>query len=110
MELRALQVQSQEWRERCFPPEHRTAAMQAMGVAEETGELCHAILKMTQGIRGSEYEHKVEAADAVGDIIIYLAGVCSSLDLDLDDCVHTAWAQVKNRDWSTYKETGVADA
>jgi NTP pyrophosphatase (non-canonical NTP hydrolase) len=83
--------------------------LQALGVCEEAGELAHAVLKMTQGIRGTEKEHLNEAADAVGDIVIYLAGLCSSLELSLQACVDEAWLQVLERDWSKNKETGVQD-
>lgn len=105
-----LQKNSQAWREHSFPPEHRTAPLQALGVCEEAGELAHAVLKMEQGIRGSRSEHVIAAADAVGDIIIYLAGLCTSLNINLHSCVYKAWLEVANRDWSQYKETGVADA
>jgi NTP pyrophosphatase (non-canonical NTP hydrolase) len=78
-----------------------------LGVAEECGELAHAILKRKQGIRGDSAYHVGQAADAVGDIIIYLTGVCSSLGLDLETCVENAWKEVRERDWSEHKETGV---
>lgn len=98
------------WREHCFPPQHRSPVMQALGVAEEAGELAHAILKMEQGIRGSEAQHVNEAIDAVGDIIIYLSGIASSLGFDLETAVKTAWSEVASRDWSKHKETGIEDA
>ena len=107
LDLQELQDKTQLWREHSFPPEHRTAVMQALGGAEEAGELAHAILKMEQGIRGDKIKHVGEVADSVGDIIIYLAGICSSLDLDLQTCVEAAWAEVSKRDWSKNPETGL---
>lgn len=107
--LYILQRRSQEWRENSFPPEHRTAPLQALGVCEEAGELAHAVLKLEQGIRGTREHHIMTAADAVGDIIIYLAGVCSALELDLENCVADAWHEVSQRDWSKNKETGVSE-
>lgn len=106
MDLVRLQEESQAWREQSFPPEHRTAPLQALGVCEEAGELAHAVLKMEQGIRGSRDVHLMEAADAAGDIVIFLAGLCTSLGLNLGACVDSAWNQVKDRDWSQHKETG----
>jgi NTP pyrophosphatase (non-canonical NTP hydrolase) len=84
MELDKLQKDSQEWREKSFPPEHRTAPLQALGVCEEAGELAHAILKMEQGIRGDTAAHMAEAIDAVGDIVIYLCGLCTTLGLNIE--------------------------
>jgi NTP pyrophosphatase (non-canonical NTP hydrolase) len=104
-----LQINAQKWREHSFPPEHRSVELQALGVCEEAGELAHAILKMKQGIRGSEVEHMTEARDAVGDIIIYLAGVCSSLGISLHSCVYAAWIGVAQRDWSKNKTDGVSN-
>ena len=43
-----------------------------LGMCEEAGELVHAVLKMSQGIRGSEAEHTDAIKDALGDILIYL--------------------------------------
>jgi NTP pyrophosphatase (non-canonical NTP hydrolase) len=104
--LSFLQEESQRWREHSFPAEHRTPELQVLGVSEECGELAHAVLKMKQGIRGTDEDHLFEAADAVGDIVIYLAGVCSSLGLDLHACVSAAWWQVASRDWSVNKQDG----
>ena len=42
-----------------------------IGVGEEVGELLHAVLKMSQGIRGDQQSHFVEIRDAVGDIVVY---------------------------------------
>jgi NTP pyrophosphatase (non-canonical NTP hydrolase) len=106
--LASLQVNSQAWREHSFPTEHRTAPLQALGVCEEAGELAHAVLKMEQGIRGDRIQHMSEAADAVGDIVIYLAGLCTSLGLDLETCVRETWRGVAERDWSKHKGDGVS--
>lgn len=108
--LTFLQRESQKWREHSFPPEHRTVELQVLGVCEEAGELAHAILKMKQGIRGDEVQHMAEATDAIGDIVIYLAGVASSLNTSLHACVYKAWLEVADRDWSQYKESGIEDA
>lgn len=108
LSLRRLQHESQRWREHSFPPEHRTAELQALGVCEEAGELAHAILKSAQGIRGSDMDLRAAAGDAVGDTIIYLAGLCTSKGLDLEECVANAWKEVAERDWSKYKQDGIA--
>lgn len=102
-----LQRNSQAWREHSFPPEHRTAPLQALGVCEEAGELAHAVLKMEQGIRGDSEQHTKEVVDAVGDIVIYLAGLCTSLGISLQAAVYSTWIGVANRDWSKFKQDGV---
>jgi NTP pyrophosphatase (non-canonical NTP hydrolase) len=56
-----------------------------LGLIEECGELAHAVLKMDQGIRGTPEQHIAAAKDAVGDILIYLLGYCTSIELQLQD-------------------------
>jgi NTP pyrophosphatase (non-canonical NTP hydrolase) len=107
MDFRQLQQDARVWREHNFPIEHRTAQLQVLGVCEETGELSHSVLKMTQGIRGTHDKHIDSAKDAVGDIVIYLTGVCDALGLDLEDCVRMAWTEVSTRDWSKHKDNGI---
>ena len=107
--LSYLQGQAEAWREHSFPPEHRTAVLQALGVCEEAGELAHAVLKMEQGIRGTTEEHKAAAADAAGDIVIYLTGLCSALGINLEEAIYNAWDEVKQRDWSKNKGDGVTE-
>ncbi len=107
--LRELQHLSHEWRKANFPPETITPMHQALGVAEEVGELCHAILKMEQGIRGTREHHLETAADSVGDIVVFLAGVCSTLDIDLDLAVQKAWDQVSRRNWKDNPDTGLME-
>jgi NTP pyrophosphatase (non-canonical NTP hydrolase) len=49
------------------------------GIAEEAGELSHAYLKLSQGIRGDAAKHKADACDAVGDILVYLVSYCTKM-------------------------------
>lgn len=50
-----------------------------LGVYEEAGELCHAQLKMEQGIRGTSDTLEAEMRDAIGDIMIYSMNFLSSI-------------------------------
>ena len=50
-----------------------------MGICEESGELCHAQLKLEQNIRGSAEEHEEEMFDAVGDMMIYIMNYMSGM-------------------------------
>ena len=104
MNLYDLQKEVKEWAERNFPDAEKVDPV--LGVAEETGELCHAILKMKQKIRGTEDQHRANAFDAVGDIVIYLADVCNKYNLDLQAAVATTWFKVKKRNWKDDPEKG----
>lgn len=102
--LRGLQVQHKLWLDHNFPNQQAHDAL--LGLVEEVGELAHAHLKAAQGIRGTLEEHRAEASDAIGDIVIYLASYCNSNDYDLHKCVETAWEEVRGRDWRASPTTG----
>jgi NTP pyrophosphatase (non-canonical NTP hydrolase) len=78
-----------------------------LGVVEECGELAHSMLKSIQGIRGSQQQHEAAMRDAVGDVIIYLADLCSRSGWDMQEIMEDTWEQVSARDWKRYPETGV---
>lgn len=67
----ALQETLWEWQAHNFgeqgPPRHAL-----LGMCEEAGELVHAVLKLSQGIRGTELSHHEAILDALGDIVVYL--------------------------------------
>jgi NTP pyrophosphatase (non-canonical NTP hydrolase) len=77
-----------------------------MGLVEEVGELSHALLKQKQGIRGSADDHEAAAKDAVGDIVIFLANLCSARGWDMDQIVIDTLAEVVGRDWKRYPDSG----
>ena len=103
-ELDRLQELMHEWRQYNFP--NADADQQLLGVFEECGELSHARLKTIQGIRKNENLVDLEI-DAIGDIMVYLAGYCSYRGLSLGFCLERAWSEVKNRDWIKYPNNGV---
>ncbi len=80
MKFDELQREQKEWLGHNFPK--ATTQAQFFGIVEEVGELSHAILKREQGIRGDFSEHTQEICDAVGDIVIYLAGFCNKEGID----------------------------
>jgi NTP pyrophosphatase (non-canonical NTP hydrolase) len=85
--LNTLQVKMQKWRRAAYP-DTATVELQALGVAEEVGELCHAVLKFKQGIRGYDYNKtREEVEDAIGDIIIYAMGVADRFDINMEDAL-----------------------
>jgi NTP pyrophosphatase (non-canonical NTP hydrolase) len=70
-----------------------------LGLVEEVGELSHAHLKQEQGIRGTVESYRSKKIDAVGDIVIFLANYCTQQGLSFEECVLSAWNEVKQRDW-----------
>ena len=78
-----------------------------MGIVEEIGELAHCDLKYRQGIRGiTMEEYHAKARDAVGDALIFLADYCNKTGLDMQACLETTWAEVRQRDWKKYPTDG----
>lgn len=100
--LKELQAERAAWAAVQFPD--YTPEEQLIGAMEELGELCHAYYKGKRNIRGGEV--KSAEADAVGDILVYLAGYCEVRGISMQDAMEYAWAQVKNRDWKANPTTG----
>jgi len=105
-----IQHEREEWVKHNFP--NSGVKEHTLGVCEEAGELAHAILKMAPGtendsaIRGEKQEHLDAAADALGDIFMYMCGVATDLNLSLSDCIQATWEEVQQRDWRKYPLNG----
>lgn len=79
-----LQVEQAAWADRNFGhPKTRPLLHPALGMDEEAGELCHALLKAHQGIRGTKEEHAAAMRDAVGDICIYMLDFATLCGVDV---------------------------
>lgn len=76
-----------------------------MGVAEELGELFHAVAYRHQG-RGYTNlgEHRAAKEDAVGDLMIYLLDYCGREGIELEAVVDRTWAKVCKRRQATWLE------
>lgn len=68
------------------------------------GTLCHAYVKIEQGIRSNEKLQEQEV-QALSDIVGWLKGLVDD-DLSFLLAVEGTWSQVKNRDWKQNPETG----
>lgn len=103
-ELEIFQSEVGRWAERNFgaTPSYRPL----LGAVEEIGELAHAHLKKEQGIREGLERFEQDAADAIGDILVYLADYCARTGLSLQESVDKTWARVRQRDWKKYPGTG----
>jgi NTP pyrophosphatase (non-canonical NTP hydrolase) len=106
LNLTALRDQVGEWSRHNFGPASEMGYVALLGAFEELGELAHAHIKQLQGIRGAAAQHEEDARDAIADAIIYLADYCSTRDFDFQEIVESTWAQVRQRDWVKYPETG----
>lgn len=99
--LAELQKQQGEWQRQNFGTAFKAEVGDLrclLGIVEEVGELSHAILKDSQGIRGVNLE--AEVYDAVADIGIYLIGFCNDWGINLEDCLADTWESVvSKRDW-----------
>lgn len=75
--LHELQRELYEWQKYNFGNQDNELVL--MGIFEEAGELCHAQLKLEQGIRGSRESHESAMRDAIGDISIYMLNYLSGI-------------------------------
>ena len=82
------------------------AIEQLLGVVEEVGELAHSVLKSVQAIRGTQEEHERKQRDACADIVFFLLGFCYRNGWDLEQILLETWAEVRERDWIRYPQTG----
>ena len=101
-----------EWQERNFPKsryEHLSkeelidiiVMLQCtLGMAEEVGEVCHHVLKGTQGIRGGvNGVNRREVADGVDDAKIYGNQLMTLINVDAERSYAKTVGQVLDRDW-----------
>jgi|GEM_PF-2210560 len=75
----------------------RLPDMTFAGIVEEVGELARHHLKREQKTHGSEAEHDAGARDAIGDIVVFLCGYCTSRGWNISEIVEAVWADVKTR-------------
>jgi len=105
--LRRLQTENKLWVDHNFGQHEPWQPI--FGAMEELGELCHAVLKAKQGIRGTPELHRAAIIDAVGDIIVYLADFVNTVDIDLQNAVEDTWNTVKQRDWKKFPKNGMTE-
>lgn len=112
--LARVQRESHEWRQAAYPttstPELQAlgmneeggevvrALLESIGMVEKMGNVSHAVLKYVQGIRGYDKEKtQLEVGDGLADMMIYMCGIASALDLDLEEELLKAWIHVRDR-------------
>ena len=70
-----------------------------LGIAEETGELCRAVLKRWQGIRGTHAEWTEEIHKEAADVFIKLCHLAAVEGFDLWEAIWARWQVVSQRDF-----------
>jgi NTP pyrophosphatase (non-canonical NTP hydrolase) len=98
-EFSGLQVRLARWQARNFGV--ASHEQMALGVAEEAGELAHAVLKHSQGIRGmaDPEAYREAAGDAIADVAIYAIQLATALRLDFATLLMATAEKVMERDW-----------
>jgi NTP pyrophosphatase (non-canonical NTP hydrolase) len=104
MSLRSTQNRLRAWANYNFP--NAPSWQPLLGVGEEMGELFHAFLKRSQGIRGTVEEHRAAERDAIGDLLIYLMDFANREDHDIQECLEGAWEEIEDRDWQKFPRNG----
>jgi NTP pyrophosphatase (non-canonical NTP hydrolase) len=95
--LDALQENVIKWQRENFPDCAEWEL--ALGVSEEAGEIADYVLKTHRHIRANEFPAE-RMKDAVGDLIIYLFGICEVHGWRLSEIVDITVTKVTNRNWS----------
>jgi NTP pyrophosphatase (non-canonical NTP hydrolase) len=95
-----LQQQVSRWQLANFPDCEEWEL--ALGVCEEAGELAQCVLKIHRQMRKSEFDED-RLKDAVGDIVIFLMGVCDSRGWLLSETIKDTAKKVMARDWRSQK-------
>ena len=99
-----IQAEHHEWEQANFPD--KKPHQPVFGMVEEVGELCHALLKSEQCIRGDAEKHQADAKDAIGDVFIYMLSFCTMNGWSFTEIAEETWEQVKARDWKRNPESG----
>lgn len=74
-------------------------AINALGLCEEVGELCRALIKREQLVRGDYEEWTGEIRKELGDIFIKLVDTADRLGFDLMTVAVLRWQTIRQRDF-----------
>jgi NTP pyrophosphatase (non-canonical NTP hydrolase) len=69
----------------------------ALVLVEEVGEMCRAIVKSAQNIRGGPERWDPEIRREAGDVLITLFSLAHQFDFDLEGAFAEKWAEVGAR-------------
>jgi NTP pyrophosphatase (non-canonical NTP hydrolase) len=105
MDMYILQLERKKIADKLDPNMSKGRDARLAKVMEEVGELarCHALMHDDPTVSMEELEDLRQ--DAVGDIVIALAGYCSASNISLDACVGRALETIKRR-WEKQERLG----
>ena len=72
---------------------------QFVKLSEESGELAKGLLK----------QNKSEIVDAIGDMVVVLTNLSHLCGLTIEDCIESAWKEIKDRTGKMENGTFVKD-
>jgi NTP pyrophosphatase (non-canonical NTP hydrolase) len=77
-----------------------------LGMVEEVGEIAHAILKMSQGIKGTRAKHEADVIDGIADLMVFALDFAGRNGIDAEKALEQVWAKVKQRDFTRDRQVG----
>ena len=98
-QIRDLQRSVAQWHRQEFPKSD--LPQQALVLTEEVGEVCRAIVKKAQGIRGMAEHWDANLRTEVADVLIALCAVAEHAGIDLADALTDRWPDVRRRQFAT---------
>lgn len=93
--LSDLQVLAYEWSLNQWPDED--VLSDALGIAEEAGEVCRAVLKRRHGTRGSHADWTAQLRTEAADVALVLLVLAAREGFDLRDAIEDRYEQIKDR-------------
>lgn len=102
IDLDIWQQEFELWIKHNFPDQ--TLELAALAVAEEAGELCRAVLKRAQGIRGTRAEWDEELLKEIGDVVMAATWVAYLSGHNVGGVLMDRWATIRQRDWRANPE------
>ena len=97
------------WLNDNFGP-NRCVEHQVLVLAEEVGELCRAVVKRAQGIRGTHTAWTAQVRAEAADVLITLLALAATEGFDLHHAAADKWVVVTGRDATAHRMPHEADA
>lgn len=97
--IKTLQSEMNEWQRLQYPDSDLRSS--ALGIAEETGEVCRLVLKHTQNHRGIGSDNmdgfRKLLSDELGDVFVYMANLANKAGISLEEAIIQKWDKVQAR-------------
>lgn len=96
VQLSELQAKVKEWQGANFGEVQVWELV--LGACEEVGELAHCVLKRHRSMDRQE-DLEARMRDAIGDIVVFLMGVCEEEKWDIGEIIKETVGTVVERKW-----------